>query len=399
MGMILLAFMLASACGGGQTKDADEPDTKVDKVSAAKKSLDEAIEAEQAGKPDLADKHYKRALRLRPAHFEIVERYARFLLAQGRNDDAIQVANNFLSRSLGETKGYHLLADAQMAAEDWVSAHGTLTELIELDGGDGRAYEKRGTVQVMRKNYDAAFEDLKKAIELDGKNPDFYASLGSAYQRAGRQNEAGIELRKALQIDPRHARAHLLLGVVLREDGEYKAALDHHEKAVNYAPDSARAYFERGVSQNYLGDNPGAEISLKKATELDPRDKLNWYAYGEVLRNMERYKEAIQPYRKSLEIDPNFTKAADKLGVVLFYAGELGEAETLLTERVKTHPNEPYAYFNLGQVYAKAEKHGFAIEAFEKFLKLAPEGDGDIAAAKKMIRDLKKKQGPVRKPR
>jgi superkiller protein 3 len=388
--LVLVALALA-ACGGDSGKKSSKPQSAVDKAAAADELLEEAIEAEKAGQPNVAEKKYKRALKLRPAHYETAERYTRFLIAQGQAREAVRVSNNYLTRSLNDLKGYHLATDAYMADRDWIKAYETITELIGLDEGDGRAWEKRGTIQVMREDYSDAVENLRKAISLDPENADFYASLGSALQRAGKPAEAAIELRKAIKLDDGNARAHLILGVVLRADGDFRDALKHHQKAAKLAPNDARAHFELGVSQNFNGDNSAAEISLKRATELEPGDPLNWYALGEVLRNMQRYKEAVGPYRTSLELDPGYAKAAEKLGVVLFYAGELGDAEIMLTERVKNYPKEPYAYFNLGQVYAKQEKYALAVESFERFIALAPKEDGDVGVAKKKIRELKRK--------
>jgi tetratricopeptide (TPR) repeat protein len=389
--LLMLVALALPACGGDSGKKTNKPQNAVDKAAAADDLLREAIAAEQAGQPNVAETKYKRALKLRPAHYETAERYTRFLIAQGQARDAVQVANNYLTRSLNDLKGYHLAADAYIADKDWIKAYETITELIGLDEGDGRAWEKRGTIQVMREDYSDALENLRKAVSLDPDNADFYASLGSALQRAGKPAEAAIELRKAIKLDDGNARGHLILGVVLRAQGEYRDALKHHQRAGKLAPNDARVNFELGVSQNFNGDNSAAEISLKRATDLEPGDPLNWYALGEVLRNMQRYKEAVAPYRTALELDPGYAKAAEKLGVVLYYAGELGEAEIMLTERVKNYPKEPYAYFNLGQVYAKQEKYALAVESFERFIALAPKEDGDVEVAKKKVRELKRK--------
>ena len=381
------------ACGGGSgKKSSGKPSKKVDKVAAAKTALKDAREAEKEGDAKAADKSYKQALKLRPSHFETVEGYARFLIAEKRAQDAVRIASNFLSRSIGELKGYHLVADAQMAAKDWIGAHETLTELIELDNGDSLAFFKRGKVQIERKNHGPALKDLDKAIELDKENADFYAAKGLVLQRTDRLKEAAIELRKAVKLNGRHGEAHIVLGLVLRSDEEYEEALEAHKKAARFSPELAEAHFQLGISQNIMQDNQAAEISLKKATELDDKNATYWYAYGEVLRNLEKPKEAIEPYRKALALNADYAKAADKLGLVLFDAGDLDAAETMFTERVKTHPDEARAWFYLGQVYEKADKATLAVEAYQKFLGLSDKGARDVASVKKRLRKLKRKR-------
>lgn len=392
--MFLAVAIAAPACGGGGSsgKGSKEPTKKADKIAEAKRALKAAKAAEEEGDAKLASDEYKTALKYRPEHFETVERYSRFLIDQGRAQDSVRVASNFLSRSLGELKAYHLVADAQMAAGDWIGAHETLTELLELDDGDALALYKRGKVQIERKNFDAAIEDLDKAILSDKENADFYAAKGMVLERSNKLKQARIELNRAIKLNSQHGDAHVVLGLVLRKQGETEDALAAHEKAAKFSPENAEAHFQLGISQNIEGDNMAAEISLKKATELNDKNATYWYAYGEVLRNLKRPKDAIQPYRKALKINADYAKAADKLGLVLIAANELEGAETLFTERVKTHPDEPRAWFHLGQIYEKSEKYSLAVGAFEKFLSLADDGDRDVSPVKKRLRKLKRKR-------
>lgn len=395
LALLGLASLLFLACGNGAKPGgkggADEPQSKADKLAEAKQLLKQGMQAEKKGEFEDAESSYARAHKLRPGHFETAERYVGVLIKRRQFEKAIEVANKFLNRAPDESRRYHLLADAQIAASEWVPAYETLTQLIDLDGANASAYAKRGTVQSMRDDFDKAKEDLGKALEIEPENADFHAWLGGALLRARRINEARVELNSAIQLDPDNLRAHIFLGKVLREQEDFEGAVAAHEKAVKLAPDSAEAHFELGLTQNYAGDNAGAEINMKKATELAPEDAVNWYAYGEVLRAMGRNNEAAPQYRKALELDPEHPKAANKLGKVLYDAGNFEEAEAVLTERVRKHPDDSDTYFHLGVTYGKQEKYKLAVEALEKFLQVAPSGTREIAEAKKYVRDWKRK--------
>lgn len=387
---ILALALVASACGGG-AKEVENPKPQIDTEEEGKKSLTQAIEAEESGQPAIAAEHYERAIEMRPTHFETVKRYTRFLMMQRRSDKAIEVSRGFLDQALGNLDAYHLLADALIAAEKLDNAYETLSQLLELDDKDAAAYVKRGGVQVKRGKAEEGFADLDKALELEPDNADFLTARADALYNTGKLGEAAKALRAILEASPEHVKAHIVFGVVLREQGERQKALDMHQKAVTLAPNNGNAHFELGVSQNYVGDNEGAEQSLKRATELEPAVALNWYAYGELLRALQRFPEAVEMYRKALEIDLDHAKATNKLAIVLLHLGELGEAEAVLTARMRRHPDEAPAYFTLGEVYAKQEKYQQGIEAFEKFLELAPAGDSDISKARQQIRWLKRK--------
>jgi tetratricopeptide (TPR) repeat protein len=139
------------------------------------------------------------------------------------------------------------------------------------------------------------------------------------------------------------------------------------------------------------GDNYAAEKSLAKACKLGPDNATHWYAYGDILRILEKYDEAIPAYRKALEIDPEHPKAENKLGLALFNTGQLDDAEVVLSSALRKEPKNPYPYFNLGMVYSMGGKNRLAIGAFEKFLELAPKQDGDVPVAKKKLRELRKR--------
>ncbi len=391
MALALGLAVASTGCGGGNKK-AQEPKA----VEPVKKDTPDSLfaegkAAEKAGKPVVAEKKFRRALRMDPKNYEIASSLTDLLTGQGRPGEAVQVAKGYSDQVPGDLRSYHLLAEAQISADDLQSAYDTLTQVVELDEADAKAFDRRCTVQIMMKKFIEGVADCRKAVELDPENPEFLISLGSALHRAGQLDEAALNLRGAIRLDEKNARAHLLLGNVLREQFELRDALSHHLKAVRYAPKNERAYFELGITQNRAGDNLGAEQSLAKAVELNPKDAMNWYAYGEILRNLKKLDQAIPAYKKAIELNPKHLKAPVKLGLVLAEKGDLDEAEVVLTAALRQNPENPYIYLNLGRVYSSASKYRLAIEALEKFLELAPPDDGDVKPAKREIRLLKRK--------
>ena len=381
-----LALALVTGCGGPEKKPVKKPKKKKGKAAQV---YEQGVKAEAAGKPTLAIKKYRRAIKMRPKHFETVDKLAHLLIAEKRQPEAVEVAKDYSNQVAGDPRGFHLYAETQISAKLLKGALETLTMILELDEEDAASWEKRCKVQLMLEKFAEAIPDCRKAVQLKDGEAEFLITLGSALHQAGQLDEAALNLRSAIQIAPEHPRAHLLLGVVLRDSFEVREALSNHLKAVRFDPEYERGYFELGVTQNRLGDNLGAEASLAKAVELNPKDATNWYAYGEILRALKKWDEAVPAYRKAIEIEPDHPKAHVKLGYVLFYKGDLGEAEVVLTAALRAHPDDPYAYYNLGFVYAKAQKYKLGIESLEKFIELAPKGDGEIPKAKTEIRKLK----------
>jgi cytochrome c-type biogenesis protein CcmH/NrfG len=120
---------------------------------------------------------------------------------------------------------------------------------------------------------------------------------------------------------------------------------------------------------------------------------MYWYVYGEMLRINKKPDEATAAYHKAMDGTPPNQKAAAKLAYVLYEAQKYPEAEVFLTESIGKDRNNPYLYYNLGWVYSAQKKYKLGIEAFEKYLELAPKEDGDRGRAAGEIKNLKKKAG------
>jgi Flp pilus assembly protein TadD len=380
--------LITTACGGS------EP-TRKKKTSEAKATpetlLADARKAKQAGQPAVAEKKYKRAIGMEPTLYDAVAELTQLLIDGNRATDAVAVAKDYFDRAPGDPKGYRNYALAQTGAGQLDAAYDTLSQAIELDGNDAAAWDQRGRLQILRGKMNEGVEDTQKATQLDAKNVDYMVSYGSALHRAGKLDQAAMTLRSALQLDENHVRALLLLAMILREGYEHKEALSHLLKASRIAPDNDRVQFELGLTLYAMEDAIGAEAALEQAVKLKPGDVDNWYAYGQILLVLKKWEPAITAYKKVLELQPKHPKAHVKLGLCLYEAGKLDEAEVVLTTAQRNNPSDPYVYWNLARIYEKGAKFGLAVEAYGKFVELAPKEDGDVPKAKKKIAELKKK--------
>ena len=123
-----------------------------------------------------------------------------------------------------------------------------------------------------------------KAIELlkdtAGTDPDALVALGNAYTIAGRFADAATIFRRLLAADPNNAVAHQDLG----------------------------------IAQLQLKDLRNAEVSLRRAIQLDPALAGAYTALGVVLANTGRVPEAIETWKRAVALGD--TNAADNLRAV-----------------------------------------------------------------------------------
>ena len=71
-----------------------------------------------------------------------------------------------------------------------------------------------------------------------------------------------------------------------------------------------------GIAQLQARDLPSAERSLRRAIALDPRLAGAYTALGVLLANTGRQSEAIDAWKRALQLDPNDTNARDNLEAI-----------------------------------------------------------------------------------
>ena len=383
--VIATVALASAACGGGQhgkwgNSDGDQIEDK---------RLDQARVAAKKHDFDTAAALYEKVRKDHPV-IAVLNEQVRFLISAGRANDAVTLAKAYYDEKADDAKGFRLYADALIADGQSAAALEVTDQMIQLDAGDIAAHEQRGRALTLADRFDDAVTELNRAAQLDAHNADVMMSLGIALQKDGKIDEAIGEFRAAVNRMPDSSRANRLLGAALGEKGSSDEAKVYLLKAIQLDPDDGHPLFELGILYNRLQDQASAEDDLAKATKLSPGDSTIWYAYGEILRIEGKIEPALAAYRHAIELTPAHPKAALKLGTALIDAGRAAEAETVLTEAVRRDPNNAANYAILGHAYAKDKKNALAIDAYDKFLQLAPKDDAERAKVKKALADVKK---------
>lgn len=122
-------------------------------------------------------------------------------------------------------------------------------------------------------------------------------------------------------------------GNALVKERRYKEALQKYEEAINFDPLLAPAWLNKGIMHV----------------------------------NLQQYSDALLAFAKTLEIDPNYTKAKDKHAAVQFYL------EKNYTKAIEADSNFASAWLAKGILHKKHKQYTDALAAFEKVLALSPD--------------------------
>ena len=130
--------------------------------------------------------------------------------------------------------------------------------------------------------------------------------------------------------------------------------------------ESARAAAESG---NF----PVAIVLYKRATEIDPKNKIAWNGMGLVYFAMRDDEPAIAAFKKQLEVNPYDEFAYNNLARVYWNERKYDEAVKAFNKQLETNPLDKFAHMNLGAMYAEWHKYDEAVPELEKAASLTPD--------------------------
>jgi len=227
----------------------------------------------------------------------------------------------------------------------------------------------RGRDAFDKGEYDEALKCLEVVIKLR-PYADIYNKLGLVYHSKGELGKAAAAFRKALEQNPNYTEVSLNLAVTLNDMGRYTEAGEVFSKAAKVAhasPYSLDPFIKGKIANEHsklgdiyydLGLFGEAIEEFKKAVNLRPTFVDIITKIGVTYREKGLYNEAIREFMKSKEINPRFMPARINLGITYYMKGFVDLAVNEWKEALEVNPNNTDAQMYLKFVQAEAEGGG-----------------------------------------
>lgn len=132
------------------------------------------------------------------------------------------------------------------------------------------------------------------------------------------------------------------------------------------APDLIRTGFEALGNQNF----PQAITLLKRALELEPKNKQAWSYLGSAYAGNREYDAAIGAFNKLLEVSPYDEHAWNSIAHVRGLQGKYEEAEAAFRKQLDTNPLDRYAHRGLARVLIETKRYSDAVPQLTKAISL-----------------------------
>jgi tetratricopeptide (TPR) repeat protein len=157
-----------------------------------------------------------------------------------------------------------------------------------------------------------------------------------------------------------------------------QAAIELFEQALAAEPNSASAYAELSraytIKARYVASDAerkksyeDAEVAVDKALAIDPNLAEGHFARGLMLWTPYKrfpHAQAIQSYRRAIELNPNFDEAHHQLGFVYLHIGMLDKGQQEIERALAINPSNTLARYRLGVIDMCRAKYAEAFQIF-----------------------------------
>jgi tetratricopeptide (TPR) repeat protein len=268
----------------------------------------QGIVLQRWSKFDDAAEAYRRAYEIAPDEVSYLNAWAEAIVADGRRAEA---------RRLLESKMSYFDQSASIRV---AAGH-----LAAIDGDHARAIEHFREASLLSPEDDALAEELALAQFASGRNKeavvtlepllkrpelagrvDLHEVLARAQQRLGRTDDARKTYLKLTQLDPTQAGHWVRLGEMAWESDQPRDAL----------------------------------TAARRAMRVDPRDHRGYMLAGLVLKEQQRWDDAVPYFDRAAELSPNAAAPLILRGIALQSAGKPAAAAEAYRQALARQPED-----------------------------------------------------------
>lgn len=308
---------------------------------------------------DAAADDVQRVLKAEPNNIEFTMALAGISMEKGAFKEAVDAYEKALVRSPNNANLYYHLALARSKTGDINGQASAAEEAVKRNTQSlAESYKLIGDARMLQKRYPEAMTAYEQALKSKpDTDPDAYIQLGELFRRENRIDEAieiskaglrqfpnngkiytaitwyyGLAKRKADAIEagkaavrvlPNEALGHTNLCRAYNENSQPEMAISECNRALNLKPDDGETNFYMGRAYALLKRPALAEKYYKQSltglieyTQTHPDDSDGFYLLGNAYAEDNQEANAIESYKKCLELNPRFVNAMYNIGVI-----------------------------------------------------------------------------------
>ena len=228
-----------------------------------------------------------------------------------------------------EALGYYTTGVAQWEKFYYSEAAAAFDEALRLDSTFAMAWARRALLDNALQNHSRAMADIFRAMSLLGRVSPFeqmFIRLQDERLRNANDQAAGLA-DSMLHLYPGEKEIYLIRGNLFEERKNFEDAIRSYRRAIRIDTNYALAVMSLGYAYSTTGDQENAVAQMSRYIRLAPDAADPRASFADILLRVGRYDEAMEQYRQSLLLKPDYWYSANQIAGIEMARGMLGASE------------------------------------------------------------------------
>jgi predicted Zn finger-like uncharacterized protein len=260
------------------------------------------------GQSDAALESFRKAVKLDSKDPRYRARLGGLLVERGQMAEAEQELRQAVLLNDRQAEALYYLARALSGQKNMNEAVDLMKKAVEIEPNNAEYLYHLGLIYEKVQQVRDAIEMYNRSIARSDKNPDAFEHLGMCLMVENRFADAVTAFKKAADLDPKRARIWALVADAEQQSGDVEGAISNFSKALAKEPGLAGVWTKLGIAYkdaDCTGCRRKAIDALQHAIKVDPRDAVAHHELGYIFKDDNRRKDAIQEFRRYLELKPD----------------------------------------------------------------------------------------------
>lgn len=344
--------------------DSQKKKAEVDRL------INDGVGLQEQNKLDQAIEKYKMALALDPNNDKIWVNVGSAYQAKKDYTNALQAykqALNFKKDNADAAQGIKAATDA-------------------LQDQQIDALAKKGNDLFKAGKFDDAIAVYNQLLKFDANDAGVHFNLGAAFQAKKDYDQALGEYRIAKGIDPKNknyadaydecldlkAQPFLDQALALHKEKKYAQAIEGYRKYLAIRDKNDEVWYNMGAAQYSFEDYKNAEVSYKRAFDLDPKGRVDvLYFIGTIDEDGGSASEAMADYTSYMQKAPSgtyITQAKERLAAL-----KKGDPpQKIKSEKELANEKDAFDAFKQATALQNNKQYDQALAIYQKIVGMMP---------------------------
>lgn len=278
------------------------------------------------------------------------------------------------SSQASEIRGHLQKAEGYLKAQDPGSAAKEFDAVLALDPKNAEAFANLGVIAFFQRDCQTASQNFRKAVAVDPSLAKTRALLGICRWRLGDPSARLLLEKSFATLTDKGLRLQVgrELAALYDQQGDTEAAAALMRKLVTLDPDNVEVLFMAQRLYSELADD-----TLNKLAVVAPGSARMQQVIAERLVNAGDLKDAIDHYKKALQIDPRLQGMHFELGEAILQsapgdAGTQAEAQKEFEIALNVDGDSARTECQLGSIALSRSQMDAALAHFERAYQINP---------------------------